>query len=107
MLVPGIAGVPYGLGLQLADPGEPARIGHGGDDQGFENYAVLYSDTGQGIVMMTNGFYGRYLIHSVVVPAVAQAYGWPGHEARESGRGAPGAGRTAISWSTSPATTCC
>jgi len=69
---------PYGLGLALARPGEPATIGHSGDDQGFEAHAVLYPGTGQGIVLMTNGFYGSDLIQQIVLPAVARAYRWPG-----------------------------
>jgi CubicO group peptidase (beta-lactamase class C family) len=79
MATPQTSQAPYGLGLTLAPPGQPSTIGHGGDDQGFENHAVLYPDTGQGIVMMTNGFHGRELIDQIVVPAVARAYRWPGH----------------------------
>jgi hypothetical protein len=77
MIIPASDGTPYGLGLQLAAASEPVRIGHGGNNQGFENHAVLYTDTGQGVAIMTNGFYGAALIRAVVVPALAKAYGWP------------------------------
>ena len=78
MAEPQISPTPYGLGLTLAPEGEPASIGHGGNDQGFENHAVLYPATGQGIVVMTNGTYGGELIREVILPAVGRAYAWPG-----------------------------
>jgi CubicO group peptidase (beta-lactamase class C family) len=78
MATPATSHEPYGLGLTLAAPGEAATIGHGGNDQGFENRAVLYPESGQGIVMMTNGLYGGELITEFVLPAVARAYQWPG-----------------------------
>lgn len=72
---------PYGLGLELARAGEAAKIGHRGNDQGFENHAMLYPGTGHGIVVMTNGFYGGELMDQVLLPAVARAYRWPGQRA--------------------------
>lgn len=64
--------VPYGLGLRLADAGEPASIGHGGDDQGFQNYAVVYLESGHGLVVMTNSDLGSSLIYDIIVPAVTR-----------------------------------
>jgi CubicO group peptidase (beta-lactamase class C family) len=72
-----VDGTPYGLGLTLKPPGS---IGHSGNDQGFENHAMVYVESGQGLVMMTNAFYGQVLIHEVVVPALHKALGWPGSE---------------------------
>ena len=77
MIAPAPDGTPYGLGLQLAAASEPASIGHGGNDQGFENHAVLYTDTGQGVAIMTNSFYGSALIRAILLPALTDAYGWP------------------------------
>jgi CubicO group peptidase (beta-lactamase class C family) len=76
MVVPAVDGTPYGLGVRLGPAPGPASIGHGGNDQGFENYAVLYTDRGQGVVVMTNSFYGSVLIREAVVPALTEAYGW-------------------------------
>lgn len=76
MATPYAANKSYGLGLQLADDG-PAYIGHGGDDQGFENTALLYLESGQGIVVLTNSDNGSELIDDVILPAVRDRYGWP------------------------------
>jgi CubicO group peptidase (beta-lactamase class C family) len=89
MIVPAPDETPYGLGLQLAAAGEPARIGHGGNTQGFENLAVLYPDTGHGAVIMTNSLFGVGLIREVLVPALATAYGWPSRPATMPASPAP------------------
>jgi CubicO group peptidase (beta-lactamase class C family) len=95
MAAPHTSEAPYGLGLTLAPSSEPSAIGHSGNDQGFESHAVLYSDTGHGIVMMTNGFYGRDLIHEIVVPAVARTYEWPGRQTVPTSPAPPGTCRYA------------
>jgi CubicO group peptidase (beta-lactamase class C family) len=80
----------YGLGLQLADDDGPAFIGHGGDDQGFQNTALLYLDSGQGIVAMTNSDYGGALLHDVILPAAHDRCGWPTPTTVDSDPAVPG-----------------
>ncbi|HEY1486885.1 MAG TPA: serine hydrolase domain-containing protein [Micromonosporaceae bacterium] len=83
--------VPYGLGLVVAPPGEPARIANFGNDQGFENHATVQVESGQGLVVTTNSFYGKELINYVLLPAVRRELGWPGSETvTESGEAVPG-----------------
>jgi CubicO group peptidase (beta-lactamase class C family) len=76
MATPQAANVPYGLGLQLAEDGEPASIGHSGSDEGFRAYAVLYA-TGQGAVVMTNADTGGLLIHEILLPNLTRHLAWP------------------------------
>ncbi|MGH3454869.1 MAG: serine hydrolase domain-containing protein [Nocardioidaceae bacterium] len=76
MTTPHASNEPYGLGLRLADNGEPPSIGHSGSDEGFRAYAVLY-DTGQGAVIMANADTGWELITEVVLPSLAEHLGWP------------------------------
>ena len=77
MATPHATNARYGLGLQLADEGAPASIGHAGDNQGFVNWGRLFLESGQGLVVMTNSDWGRSLIGEVVVPAVRKHYSWP------------------------------
>ena len=63
--------VAYGLGLRLPDDGEPPSIGHGGTDEGYRTFAMLY-DTGQGAVVMANSERGDALIEQAVLPALAR-----------------------------------
>ncbi|HEU0072736.1 MAG TPA: serine hydrolase domain-containing protein [Dehalococcoidia bacterium] len=77
MFRPHASNRPYGLGVQLAESGAPASIGHGGADEGFNNTATLYLESGQGAVIMTNSDGGAGLIHSFLLPALADACEWP------------------------------
>jgi CubicO group peptidase (beta-lactamase class C family) len=75
MVTPALPGSRYGLGLEVG-AGGPGSFGHSGNDQGFENHAVLRGGTG--VVMMTNSFYGKALMHGVVLPVITRALGWAG-----------------------------
>jgi CubicO group peptidase (beta-lactamase class C family) len=83
----------YGLGLVVSPLGEPARIGNYGNDQGFENHAVVYLESGRGIVVTTNSFYGQALINQVILPVFAEAFGLPGAPVPPVRPGAPTPGR--------------
>lgn len=89
MATPYASNVPYGLGLQLAPDDKPPSIGHGGSDEGFRAYAVLY-DTGQGAVIMTNSDLGGELIGDVIRPALAEHLGWPTPETATAASSAAG-----------------
>jgi CubicO group peptidase (beta-lactamase class C family) len=74
MLAPGPGN--WGLGVELGAPGGPRRIGHTGHNVGFVSEYVMYPDTCQGAVVMTNADEGGWLI-SEVLRAIADAYHWP------------------------------
>lgn len=67
----------FGLGLHLNPPGQPPGFSHGGDNLGFKAELMAFTTgTREGVVIMTNGEGGRYLIPEVQ-RAVAATYGWP------------------------------
>lgn len=64
-----------GLGVQLhGDP--PVAFGHGGSNEGFKCNLLMYLESGNGIVVMTNGDQGG-AIASAVTRAAIEEYGWP------------------------------
>lgn len=70
-------GYGFGLGLMVERMGTPAwSFGHGGVNDGFRAQAILFGETGMGVVIMTsseNGFDVGYDL----MRAVAREYGWP------------------------------
>ena len=64
----------FGLGLVLPLEGV-ARFQHGGANHGYRCFLVLSIESGDGIVIMTNGDSGQALMDEVIA-AVAAAYGW-------------------------------
>jgi len=66
----------WGLGVDLGPPEGPRRLGHTGHNTGFVSEFVMYPDTCQGAVVMTNADQGGGLI-TEVLRAIGDAYGWP------------------------------
>ncbi|HVJ03407.1 MAG TPA: serine hydrolase domain-containing protein [Sphingomonas sp.] len=64
----------WGLGPALYSNGA-RRFGHDGLNEGFQTSMIAYVDKGEGVVVLTNGGYGRQLIDEVV-RAIATDYGW-------------------------------
>jgi CubicO group peptidase (beta-lactamase class C family) len=64
----------YGLGFSVPAAGVP-RFQHGGSNIGFICFLVLSVESGDGVVIMTNGDSGGALIN-VIFPAITAAYGW-------------------------------
>ena len=64
----------FGLGLWLPREGV-ARFQHGGANFGYRCFLVMSIESGDGIVIMTNGDSGQALMDEVIA-AVAAAYGW-------------------------------
>ena len=64
----------FGLGFVIPAKGVP-RFQHGGANLGFICFLVLSVESGDGVVIMTNGDSGGALIN-VIFPAIAAAYGW-------------------------------
>lgn len=74
MLAPGLER--WGLGVELGKSDGPRRIGHTGHNVGYASEYVMYPDTCQGAVVMTNGDEGGWLI-TETLRAIADAYHWP------------------------------
>ena len=66
----------YGLGVAVEGSGDSLRFSHGGANEGYRAFFVLYPATGDGVAVMTNSDAGAAL-YMEVVRAVAQVYGWP------------------------------
>lgn len=66
----------WGLGVDLGPLNAPRQFGHTGSNAGFQSAFVMYPDTCQGAVVMTNGDEGQWLI-TETLRAIAEAYHWP------------------------------
>ena len=67
----------YGLGLGIEGEGAERWFGHGGSNEGFKCDMRMYLESGDGVVVMTNGDSGSALAREIE-RAVADAYGLPG-----------------------------
>jgi len=67
---------PYGLGFRIAGSGEVFAVEKRGQNPGYQSYLLMFPQTGQGIVAMTNSDNGSTLIAALIRRA-AEAYGWP------------------------------
>ncbi len=66
----------YGLGVGIEGQGATKRFSHGGANEGFRCFFVMYEDSGDGAVIMTNGDLGDQLF-AEVLRSIATEYGWP------------------------------
>jgi CubicO group peptidase (beta-lactamase class C family) len=66
----------WGLGVDLGPVGQPRRFGHTGHNVGYSSEFIMYPDTCQGAVVMTNADQGGWLV-SEILRALADTYGWP------------------------------
>jgi CubicO group peptidase (beta-lactamase class C family) len=67
---------PYGLGLRIAGAGEVFAVEKRGQNPGYQSYLLMFPQTGNGIVAMTNSDNGSTLIAALIRRA-AEVYGWP------------------------------
>lgn len=74
MMKPGLGN--WGLGVELGSKDGPRRIGHTGHNIGYASQYVMYPDTCQGAVVMTNGDEGGWLI-TEIFRAISDTYHWP------------------------------
>lgn len=65
----------WGLGITLRGKSSQQRFMHSGSNQGFNCLMIAFTETGAGIVIMTNANSGRAVIEELV-RAVANEYGW-------------------------------
>lgn len=85
MLTPGPG--KYGMGVFVSGDGEHRRFMHSGGNLGFKSSYVMYLQSGNGVVVMTDGDNGPYL-GGEFTKAVAAAYGWPDYAPRVAVRAA-------------------
>ncbi|ARN83602.1 hypothetical protein B1812_12020 [Methylocystis bryophila] len=67
---------PYGLGVRISGTGEVFAFEKRGQNPGYQSYLLIFPQTGQGIVAMSNSDNGSTLI-SALIRRAAEAYGWP------------------------------
>ncbi|MES2451979.1 MAG: serine hydrolase domain-containing protein [Pseudomonadota bacterium] len=73
MLTPIKAG--YGMGLNILGTGPALSFSHGGSNAGYENTFVMFTGSGDGAVVMSNGAQGGELTGEII-RSIAKAYGW-------------------------------
>lgn len=66
---------PVGIGFFIDDANGALSFGHGGSNEGFRANFYVYTETGDGIAVMTNGENGSILIREIIHRA-AEIYGW-------------------------------
>ncbi|WP_294322354.1 serine hydrolase domain-containing protein [uncultured Sphingomonas sp.] len=76
MLTPGKGD--YGLGLEVHGAPDNRAFSHGGSNEGYENFLVAFSRSGDGVAVMTNGAQGNELAMEIT-RSVAAAYDWPSY----------------------------
>lgn len=79
MLEPGLNH--YGLGVFVSGDGATRRFMHEGGNAGFKSEYVMYLESGDGVVMLTDSDNGRWL-NVEFTKAVADAFGWEGFAPR-------------------------
>lgn len=80
MLTPGKGD--YGLGLEVRGAPADRDFSHGGSNEGYENFLVAYTGSGDGVAVMTNGAQGSEL-GLEITRSVSAAYGWSGYRSIE------------------------
>jgi CubicO group peptidase (beta-lactamase class C family) len=73
-----------GLGPYLGTGGNPNEFDHSGSNDGYQCIMMMFSDTGQGLTIMTNSDRGMD-VASYMIESIAKEYGWsytpPSHSA--------------------------
>ncbi len=69
-------GGPYGLGGALSGTGKSLVLMKRGQNVGFQGYLLIFPETGQGIVVMTDSDHGTTLAEALIRRAAA-VYRWP------------------------------
>jgi predicted aspartyl protease len=68
-----------GLGFGLESDGGKSSFSHSGGNEGYRCNIQTFTDSGQGLAIMTNSDTGAEL-YEEIYRAVAKEYGWPGHQ---------------------------
>jgi CubicO group peptidase (beta-lactamase class C family) len=71
----------YGLGVAVAGEGDTISFSHGGRDEGFVAYVIMWPKLGRGIVILTNGVSGWFI--NEVRRGFGELYGISGVQPRQ------------------------
>ncbi|HSW69140.1 MAG TPA: serine hydrolase domain-containing protein [Gammaproteobacteria bacterium] len=66
----------YGLGVVLNGNGRTLNFRKAGHNNGYHNEMIMFPNSGDGVVVMTNSENGEYIIN-YIIPLIAQKYHWP------------------------------
>jgi CubicO group peptidase (beta-lactamase class C family) len=66
----------FGLGFRVLGEGATARINHGGSNDGYQSETVLYLESGDGGVVLTNAVSGIFLYREIL-NGMAEVDEWP------------------------------
>jgi CubicO group peptidase (beta-lactamase class C family) len=66
----------YGLGVVINGKGDNLNFRKAGHNLGYHNELIMFPNSGNGVVIMTNSENGESLIN-YLVPLIAQKYHWP------------------------------
>lgn len=66
----------YGLGFVITGKGNNLNFRKAGHNLGYHNELMMFPNTGDGIVIMTDSENGEYVIHYIIA-LIAQKYHWP------------------------------
>lgn len=66
----------WGLGFGLENTGGKPHFGHGGANEGYRCDLEAYTDSGQGVAIMTNSDSGG-AVTAELLRAISKEYGWP------------------------------
>lgn len=70
----------FGLGVVIDNDGDNFNFKKNGFNTGYTNQFIMFSNTGQGIVVMTNSAKGMNVINELI-SFVAHEYNWPSYSA--------------------------
>ena len=73
----------WGLGISIQRQGAARYFTHTGWNRGYRSLLIGFVETGQGVVIMTNGDSRGTGLISEIVLAIAQVYDWPVLRSRE------------------------
>jgi CubicO group peptidase (beta-lactamase class C family) len=72
----------WGLGFVVEGEGNSTRFSHRGDTEGYKCLLLMYKNTGQGVVIMTNSDRGDRLTNEIM-RSIAKEYGWQDFQPKE------------------------
>jgi CubicO group peptidase (beta-lactamase class C family) len=66
----------YGLGVVVNGDGKTLNFRKAGHNAGYHNELLMFPNSGDGSIIMTNSENGEYIIN-YIIPLIAQKYHWP------------------------------
>lgn len=78
----------WGLGVDLGPAEGPRQFSHTGKTIGYTSMFVMYPDSCQGAVVMTNGYDGGWLINEIM-RSIGDVYRWPARKSEPAQTAVP------------------